>query len=602
MSYILNNSNIFSIRSAIDEFKQVILVQNQVITNLQTALNASVLRVDALETTTTSNTNAIAGQASSIAANASAIAGQASSIASNTTNITSVLDELAATNSTVTANTSDLATKTTQISVLESISGGHTTSIGVNYNEIVRLNGISLDHATLLAGLRTDVDAVAGGGSQAADIAALQSGVSTVNTTLTSLNASVSGHTTSLTALQNQVSANTSDIAGLRTDVDAIAGSGGGSQAADIAALQSDLSTVNTTLTSLNASVSSNSSSISTVQSDLTFQSNALGTLTTTVTTQADTILGLVNDVDTLGATVSSYDSSIGSITTLTDNVNGLTSQVSTISSRSLANMLQISTSRNHIESMQPIVAGHTTSISSINTSLTDIQSSITTLEDGAGSSVQTQIDTLRTDTDANTLSNTQFLNALQYQSTSIFGIDQAIQILNGKVSILETSQVTQDDLIREFDQEFNDPVTGVLFKLDTLTTTYNTHVDGVYLTLRQNVDSNNLILGTLSTHTTSLLTAMTQVTSRVQVLEDNAPPTSSIFDLFDEYPSTNYVGGGVIQTSFNITVEEALEIGLTISNLYSIVHNVGGTTYYCAAGGSLVSGQSINRTTFVKK
>jgi len=637
MSYILNNSNIFSIRSAIDEFKQVILVQNQVITNLQTALNASVLRVDALETTTTSNTNAIAGQASSIAANASAIAGQASSIASNTTNITSVLDEVAATNSTVlsnttnlsttmttlgnmqpvvashtaslaalqtqvSTNTSDLATKTTQISVLESISGGHTTSIGVNYNEIVRLNGISLDHATLLAGLRTDVDAVAGGGSQAADIAALQSGVSTVNTTLTSLNASVSGHTTSLTALQNQVSANTSDIAGLRTDVDAIAGSGGGSQAADIAALQSDLSTVNTTLTSLNASVSSNSSSISTVQSDLTFQSNALGTLTTTVTTQADTILGLVNDVDTLGATVSSYDSSIGSITTLTDNVNGLTSQVSTISSRSLANMLQISTSRNHIESMQPIVAGHTTSISSINTSLTDIQSSITTLEDGAGSSVQTQIDTLRTDTDANTLSNTQFLNALQYQSTSIFGIDQAIQILNGKVSILETSQVTQDDLIREFDQEFNDPVTGVLFKLDTLTTTYNTHVDGVYLTLRQNVDSNNLILGTLSTHTTSLLTAMTQVTSRVQVLEDNAPPTSSIFDLFDEYPSTNYVGGGVIQTSFNITVEEALEIGLTISNLYSIVHNVGGTTYYCAAGGSLVSGQSINRTTFVKK
>ena len=602
MSYLLNNSNIFSIRSAIDEFKQVILVQNQVITNLQTALNASVLRVDALETTTTSNTNAIAGQASSIAANASAIAGQASSIASNTTNITTVLDELAATNSTVTANTSDLATKTTQISVLESISSGHTTSIGVNYNEIVRLNGISLDHATLLAGLRTDVDAVAGGGSQAADIAALQSGVSTVNTTLTSLNASVSGHTTSLTALQNQVSANTSDIAGLRTDVDAIAGSGGGSQAADIAALQSDLSTVNTTLTSLNASVSSNSSSISTVQSDLTFQSNALGTLTTTVTTQADTILGLVNDVDTLGATVSSYDSSIGSITTLTDNVNGLTSQVSTISSRSLANMLQISTSRNHIESMQPIVAGHTTSISSINTSLTDIQSSITTLEDGAGSSVQTQIDTLRTDTDANTLSNTQFLNALQYQSTSIFGIDQAIQILNGKVSILETSQVTQDDLIREFDQEFNDPVTGVLFKLDTLTTTYNTHVDGVYLTLRQNVDSNNLILGTLSTHTTSLLTAMTQVTSRVQVLEDNAPPTSSIFDLFDEYPSTNYVGGGVIQTSFNITVEEALEIGLTISNLYSIVHNVGGTTYYCAAGGSLVSGQSINRTTFVKK
>jgi hypothetical protein len=95
----------------------------------------------------------------------------------------------------------------------------------------------------------------------------------------------------------------------------------------------------------------------------------------------------------------------------------------------------------------------------------------------------------------------------------------------------------------------------------------------------------------------------MTQVTSRVQFLEDNAPPPPpSNFDLFDEYPGSNYVSGGVIQTSSNITVEEALEIGLTISNLHAIVHNVGGTTFFCGPGGSLVIGQSSTRTTFVKK
>jgi hypothetical protein len=97
----------------------------------------------------------------------------------------------------------------------------------------------------------------------------------------------------------------------------------------------------------------------------------------------------------------------------------------------------------------------------------------------------------------------------------------------------------------------------------------------------------------------------MTQIYSRVQVLEDNEPPPPpppSNFDFFDEYPSTNYINGGVIQTSSNITVEQALEIGLTISNLYAIVHNVGGTTFFCGANGSLVTGQSVNRTTFIKK
>ena len=80
MSYFSKSSNLFSIRSAIEEFKQVILVQNQVITTLQTALNASVLRVDALETTTASNTSAIAGQTSSITANTTAIAANATEL------------------------------------------------------------------------------------------------------------------------------------------------------------------------------------------------------------------------------------------------------------------------------------------------------------------------------------------------------------------------------------------------------------------------------------------------------------------------------------------------------------------------------------------
>jgi len=266
--------------------------------------------------------------------------------------------------------------------------------------------------------------------------------------------------------------------------------------------------------------------------------------------------------------------------------------------------MQQISTSRNHIEALQPIVASHTTQINA-NTTLADALLNASQFTSGLISVIDGQITTLRTDTDANTLSNTQFLNALQYQSTTIFAIDTAIQISNGKIASLEASQIMQDDLIREFDQLFNEPINGVVDKLNNIISTYNTHISGVYLTLRRNVDDNNLILGTLSSQTTSLLTAMTQVNSRVQVLEDNTSSSSSSpsnFDFFDKYPSTNYINGGVIQTASNITIEQALEIGLTISNLHAIVHNVGGTTFFCGANGSLVSGQSVNRTTFVKK
>jgi len=147
----------------------------------------------------------------------------------------------------------------------------------------------------------------------------------------------------------------------------------------------------------------------------------------------------------------------------------------------------------------------------------------------GLISVIDGKIISLRTDTDANTLQGTQFLTALQYQSDSIFAIDGAIAILNTTIDSnlirlgnLETTQVTQDDLLREFDQEFNDPATGVIFKLDTLTATYNTHIGGAFLDIRRNVDDNNLILGTLSTHTTSLLTAMTQLVPRVDNNEFN--------------------------------------------------------------------------------
>jgi hypothetical protein len=287
----------------------------------------------------------------------------------------------------VTTNTSDLTAKTTQISVINSIQGGHTTSIGNNYNEIFRLNGVSLNHTTLLAGLRTDVD------------------------------------------------------------------SGSGSQAA-IAALQSDVSTINTTLTLHDARIS-----------ELMILFVGLG----------------------------------GGLNTLVIRLNAVEAGVSTINTTLTAHDSRIFTNTTDIFQLQ--TNGH----------------------EGRITSAEATVTTLRADVDANTLSNTQFLAALQYQSGTIFAIDTAIQGLNGQVGVLETTQITQDNLLREFDQEFNDPATGVIFKLDTLTTTYNTHIDGAFLTIRQNVDSNNLILGTLSTQTTSLLTAMTQVVPRVDTLEGRA-------------------------------------------------------------------------------
>jgi len=602
MAYLLNNSNLFAIQSAISEFKRVILSQNQVISSLQTALNTSLSRVDALELTTAANTTALNASLSRVDAletttssNTSAISGQASSIASNTTNITTVLDELAATNRTVTANTtnlsanmtalgnmqpvvaghtaslatlqsqvaahsSDLATKTTQISVLDSISSGHTTSIGNNYNEIFRLNGVSLNHAALLSGLRTDVDS--GGGSQA-DIAALQSDLSTVNTTLAAHDVLITENRILFTGFGDGISSIVGRLGTLEADLSTVNttlatntvlitenrilftgfGDGISSIVGRLGTLEADLSTINTTLTahggrldSIEAVASGVASTISTIQSNATFHANALGVLTTRVNQQVDTILVLTNAVDTLGDQITSS----GDIDALTSTVDGLATQVSTISTRSFTNMQQIG-------ALQTIVSGHTTQINA-NKTLADALLNASQFNSGLISVIDGKIIALRTDTDANTLSCSQLLTASEYLATTIFAIDTAIQISNGKIATLETSQITQDNLIREFDQLFNEPANGVVDKLNNIISTYNTHISGVYLTLRQNVDSNNLILGTLSTHTTSLLTAMTQVTSRVQLLEDNASSSSST----PQFSSSTINVSGVSQSTLS--------------------------------------------------
>jgi hypothetical protein len=358
--------------------------------------------VDALEITTASNTTAIAANTTAIATGVDELDATNRTVLSNTTNLSNTMTaigniqpvvaghtaSLATLQSQVTTNTADLSAKTSQISVINSIQAGHTTSIGVNYNEIFRWNGISLNHTTLLAGLRTDVDS--GSGSQA-DITNLQSDVSTINSTLTSHDARISD----LMIL----------FFGFGAGINTLVGR--------VNAVEAGVSTINTTLTSHDGRIFTNT-----------------------------------------------------------------------------ADVFQLQTN------------GH----------------------EGRLDSIEATVTTLRTDVDANTLSNTQFLTALQYQSDSIFAIDTAIQGLNVQVGSLETTQVTQDDLLREFDQEFNDPATGVIFKLNTLTTTYNAHIGGAFLTIRQNVDSNNLILGTLSTHTTSLLTAMSQLVPRVEDLEAYHP------------------------------------------------------------------------------
>jgi hypothetical protein len=163
---------------------------------------------------------------------------------------------------------------------------------------------------------------------------------------------------------------------------------------------------------------------------------------------------------------------------------------------------------------------------------------------------------TLVTDVGANTTLVNNLLSGLQIFGRSITAVEADIRILNTtidsnliRLGILETTQVTHADLIREFDQEFNDPATGVIFKIDSLTTTYNTHIGGAFLTIRQNVDSNNLILGTLSTHTTSLLTAMTQLVPRVDNNESNVIVLFSAISTLGVTTETNRINFEDLQT-----------------------------------------------------
>ena len=203
--------------------------------------------------------------------------------------------------------------KTTQIAVINSIQAGHTTSIGVNYNEIFRLNGVSLNHTTLLAGLRTDVDS--GSGSQA-DIAALQSEISTINTTLTTHDVSISelmilftGFGAGVNSMMVRLNAVEAGVSTINTTLTAHDGRIF-TNTADVFQLQTNGHTDQ--IASLQSTVSGFSSTISTIQSNSTFQSNSLGILTTRVNQQADSISGVMNDVDNLADTVSNFSSSIG--------------------------------------------------------------------------------------------------------------------------------------------------------------------------------------------------------------------------------------------------------------------------------------------------
>jgi hypothetical protein len=483
-----------------------------------------------------------------------------------------------------------LETEIASLSDLRTLVTGHTTQIANNQSQITNNQSQITNNQSQISSLNTStttrLDNLDSGLSSTNDIisaldvkvetnkSAIQTLTTSTTTSITAINTTLQSNSTNLTqqnnkitALQSSTGANTASIVSLTTKSNQNA---------------TNITTLITNITGLNTISGNHSTLIAGLRTDV----DSIGG------SQAD-ITNLQNDVSTINSTLTAHDVRISY------NLEVFTGFLQ--SSQSL--VVRLNAVEADISTINTTITAHDGRITSNTTLINDLLMA-SQFTSGLISVIDGKIITLRTDTDANTLLGSQLLTALQYQSTTIFTIDTAIQISNGKVAILETTQITQDNLIREFDQLFNEPDNGVVDKLNNIISTYNTHISGVYLTLRQNVDGNNLILGTLSTQTTSLLTAMTQIYSRVQVLEDNAQSSSSPsnFDLFDEYPSTNYVEGGVIQTSSNITVEEALEIGLTISNLYAIVHNVGGITYYCGAGGRLVSGQSSNRTTFVKK
>ena len=84
MSYFSNNSNLFSIQSAVDEFTQVITQQNELIATLEDRITANEVTLGNLITITNSSGSAIGVLQSAFTTNASDITTNTSAIATNT--------------------------------------------------------------------------------------------------------------------------------------------------------------------------------------------------------------------------------------------------------------------------------------------------------------------------------------------------------------------------------------------------------------------------------------------------------------------------------------------------------------------------------------
>ena len=307
------------------------------------------------------------------------------------------------------------------------------------------------------------------------DFSALATTVSNNTLSIRSNTTNTSANTTQLTLLGSIVSGQTTNI-GVNSTAISNLNTLTGTHTADLAAKTTQVSVLQSIQGGHASQISNNY--------------NSFFSLNGTSLNHATLLAGLRTDIDTIGS-VSGSD------------ISALQSDVSAINSTITAHDGRIFTNTTDIFQLQ--TNGH----------------------EGRISSAEATVLTLVTDVEANTTLVNNLLSGLQVFGRSITAVEADIRILNTtidsnliRLGILETTQVTHADLIREFDQEFNDPATGVIFKIDSLTTTYNTHIDGAFLTIRQNVDDNNLILGTLSTHTTSFLTAMTQLVPRV---DDNA-------------------------------------------------------------------------------
>ena len=84
MSYFVNNSNLFSIQSVVEEFNQVITQQNALIATLVARITANEATLGNLSTVTNNSGSAIGVLQSAYTTNTSAIATNTSAIATNT--------------------------------------------------------------------------------------------------------------------------------------------------------------------------------------------------------------------------------------------------------------------------------------------------------------------------------------------------------------------------------------------------------------------------------------------------------------------------------------------------------------------------------------